>query len=153
LLEPVNSPIWGGGCDYIDWVDGCGGNIIFYNEIIQNGCSNTDDYYNICFWDHGVYVAGGTFCDYSEGINGLQDLDYKLQIVPNPITDISVLEFGVNKFASINFYNLYGKKIRSMETSGTQKILINKKDYLAGYYICKLIASDGTYETCKFIVQ
>ena len=59
-LKTAGISMWGGGCDNdITWVDGMGGNGLFYNEFPQLACFDIYSCVMVCFWDKGVYILGG----------------------------------------------------------------------------------------------
>lgn len=118
----------GGGCDNdITWVDGMGGNGLFYNEFPQLACFDIYSYVIVCFWDKGVYVLGGTFCDYETGIGEIKTNDNDFQIYPNPNDGNMMLDFSLDATdkGDITIYDIAGKLIYKYElnASATQIII------------------------------
>jgi len=116
-LEPLQSPAW--FCTNFTnfaWIEGFGSSLgPLYNEIPEWGCD--DGGYEVsCFWHRGVYVWGGTFCDYTTGINEIKKNDNDLEIYPNPAKDAINIVFNdedaVNAIAEIR--DVLGKLIERM---------------------------------------
>jgi hypothetical protein len=73
---------------------------------------------------------------------------------PNPVTDVSVLQIISDKNDSytLEIYNLLGVTMRK-ESFGSNKYLINNREFLPGIYFFKLIDPNLKFETGKFIVR
>jgi hypothetical protein len=154
-LSPVApfGPMWG-GCDLnFEWIDGIGCVLgLLYNEIPSGGCID-DDYEISCFWERGIYVGGGTFCDYNTGVDNLHQNDYSLSAFPNPVTDISYINIEGKDFERIEIYNILGVQVGKPDIHNLSKIILSKKDFTEGIYICKIFSEDEKCYTSIFIVQ
>ncbi|MDO9184363.1 MAG: T9SS type A sorting domain-containing protein, partial [Bacteroidia bacterium] len=116
-LKTAGISMWGGGCDNdITWIDGMGGNGLFYNEFPQGACFDGYSYDMVCFWHKGVYVFGGTFCDYTTGINEIKTNDKNLQLYPNPANNAINIVFNDEDavYAIVEIRNVLGKLIERM---------------------------------------
>jgi hypothetical protein len=154
LLSPVLGPMWG-GCDLsFEWIDGvgCWLGLLLYSEISPGGCIE-DSYEITCYWERGVYVLGGTFCDYTTGLNDNIQNSYLFSVYPNPLADISAIDLKGKSFERIETYNVLGEQVKQYDINSLRQIILSKRDYNNGIYICKLFSKDKKCFTCKFIVQ
>ena len=153
-LKTAGISMWGGSCDNdITWVDGMGGNGLFYNEFPQLACFGNYSYDMVCFWHKGVYVFGGTFCDYETGIDEIKNGNNQSYIFPDPLNDISFIEFAGKQYVNMEIYNVLGEKIKEINIKDKEKISLNKTDFSLGVFIYRLISQNGHYQIGKFVVQ
>ncbi|MFY9310413.1 MAG: T9SS type A sorting domain-containing protein [Bacteroidia bacterium] len=115
-LQPIGGWMWGGGCDdSFSWTEGLGCNIggFLYNEFPANACFEGYVYDLVCFWHKGVYVFGGTYCDYETGTKEIETNDFNLLLYPNPATDELNIVFNdtTATTAIVEIHDLFGKLI------------------------------------------
>jgi hypothetical protein len=77
-----------------------------------------------------------------------------IHISPNPVADVSVLQFtnNINDCFILEIYSLMGQLLRRETSTGNQFYIYNK-DYSNGLYFFKLIGPDKEFATGKFIVR
>lgn len=75
------------------------------------------------------------------------------KVYPNPVTDISFLDFGDSNFRIIEIYDLMGKRIKSFNIEGLKNTHIKKNNFTPGLYIYKLSGEKGLFMNGKFIVN
>jgi len=132
------------------WIEGIGSNLggTFYNESPQNSCD--DGGYNLqCFWQKGIYVLGGSFCDYWSNINE-NTLNNNISIYPNPTKDNLTIETNTNTAQKLEILNLIGQTVYT--NSINKKAVINTSAFAKGVYILK-IYSDKETIVKKFIKE
>lgn len=96
------------------------------------------------------------FCDLITGLNDQKASNYSLQIIPNPISDMAVINISGNigKNASIEISNIWGEMIKSIPVSGQSSIDINGKEFIPGLYLCVLKSNDDSIlQIAKFVVK
>ncbi len=158
-LDPFPYPEW--PCTYfsnLSWMDGFGSFLSpFYNEIPEWGC-DSGGYEVSCFWYKGVYVWGGTYCDYSTGINEKQDIDYQSRIFPNPAQSQIEVEFDLKEpqNGTIAIKNILGQTVKIFNngtfSKGKNRIEIDVSEFSKGLYFVHLI-SDSKIMSTKFVKE
>ena len=90
---------------------------------------------------------------YYDAIKENKIFEKNIKIFPNPVTDISILDFSkFNDIEFINIYSLEGTLVKQINTKGKNKIIINRKDYLPGMYFYRAKSSKGGYFSDRFII-
>ncbi|MDD3876211.1 MAG: T9SS type A sorting domain-containing protein [Bacteroidales bacterium] len=105
------------------------------------------------YWDT-IYFHG---CYHNNIITNLSPSieNVKINISPNPVTDISYVtlpDFFLNNKIFIEIYSCQGKLISSKESLYDKEICINKSNYKPGIYLL-LIHDENKVITIKFIIQ
>ncbi|MCX6292022.1 MAG: T9SS type A sorting domain-containing protein [Bacteroidetes bacterium] len=87
-------------------------------------------------------------------VTGINDKSGEIKINPNPVTDRSVvlLPHDPSTILSVEFYNCFGQKIKSVKTTGTN-LMIEKNDYVQGVYYLRVLGTNSQARMLKFIVQ
>lgn len=157
-LTPISPVIW--PCTYFtfDWRVGMGSTLgPFYNEIPEWGCD--DGGYEVsCFWHKGVYVWGGTFCDYTTGINEIKGSNYQLYVYPSPAQSQITLEFDLieTQNGSIEIKNTLGQSVKTINniifSKGKNKIEIDVNEFSKGLYFVQL-QSENKFISKKFVKE
>lgn len=88
------------------------------------------------------------------GFNQPDEL-YDVKIYPNPITDLSFIEFENpdNNSYTFTLYNMKGQQVRILKDIKTNKILLELKDLSKGIYFFQLNSNTVPYSKGNFIVQ
>jgi CotH kinase protein/Lamin Tail Domain/Secretion system C-terminal sorting domain len=83
-------------------------------------------------------------------VNEFQD-DSRIKIFPVPVQDLLTVNASQN-INLIEFYDLYGKQIKSINVNSTQaKIEMN--DFSKGFYLVKVYLENGAFKMDKIIKQ
>ena len=92
-----------------------------------------------------------------DGINDLKPPPSYSYIYPNPIENLSVLEFSnpYNDQYLLDVYNVIGEKVKSIAGVHGTMIELNYTDFVAGIYFYSLtnINRSGSNHSGKFIVR
>ena len=158
-LKPVVPIMWGQGCDVTSsWTDGIGSNLNFlYNEIPVWTCAYGGRYDLVCFWHKGVYVTGGSYCDYYYlGIDEIK-IDGNLQVYPNPINDAINIVFNDSEATSglVEIQDILGQLLYSESlkpVSGKLSKSIDLSMFSDGVYFLKVKTEDKIL-SAKFVKQ
>ena len=88
------------------------------------------------------------------GINKSDKSNISINLYPNPIADISIFEISTPQsgFKHLEFYNISGKRIKTIETR-ENRIAIQKTDFQTGFYIYKLTIENELIKCGKMIVR
>lgn len=78
----------------------------------------------------------------------------KSKIYPNPITNVSILDFNnpTNQESIIEFYDLTGRIVMK-KYSCNKSLELNRYEFEKGYYLYRVITNNKTIQKGKFIVQ
>ena len=126
------------GLFYNFFVGNCGKSVSCFKQ--NNTLLYMDSTYSKCYFHYDDIEENETF-------------EKNIKISPNPVTDISVLDFKeFNDTEFINIYSLDGTLVKQIKTKGKNKIFINKKDYLPGMYFYRAKSSKGKYFSGRFII-
>lgn len=158
-LEPLQSPAW--FCTNFTnfaWREGFGSSLgPFFNEIPEWGCD--DGGYEVsCFWHRGVYLWGGTFCDYTTDINETKGSNYQLYVYPNPAQSQIMLEFdlAIPISGSVEIKNILGQSVKIIDnitfSNSKNKIEIDVSEFSKGLYFMQL-QSGNKIMSKKFMKQ
>ena len=106
------------------------GEIGLYNQMKTNlsGCSNTSE------------AAYEIFEDPDCGI-GINDLDYKVNIFPNPVDDMLMIE-STTAIESITIYDITGRRLYQKITNNTKEI-VNLESIDKGTYLINIKTKEG----------
>ena len=142
---------------WCQWIEGIGNilGLLFYSgDIPAGGFSNE----LICFKQNDTVIylnPNYDSCFYLiVGIKKNKSLEKKTKVFPNPVTNISILDFG--DLSGSNFvwiYCIHGTMIKQIDIKGKKQIYITKKDFLPGIYFYKIISVKGKTFYGKFIVN
>lgn len=105
-------------------------------ETDANGCVGDTVHFNlIVYQDAPVNI-------------GLLDAN-ELLVYPNPITDVSVLQFSNpgNKAFQLEVFDLFGKKVFYNQTIHGERLELNKSDFSNGFYVLELKGKSSSYRT------
>lgn len=148
-----------GSCEGI--VMGCtDANAFNYNEL-----ANTDD--NSCIpkvfgctdtlalnYDATANTADGT-CEYTTSINDTYIELNTINFSPNPLTEKSYLEYNYpDDVATVNVFNLIGKKVFKGKVDIQNAIIFEKKDFIKGIYFIEIKSlKNNVSKSIKFVVN
>jgi hypothetical protein len=77
-----------------------------------------------------------------------------LQVFPNPVRDVSVIELNAGDFSVCEIYDLSGKCCQSMTINKQSAcIFIKRNDFCPGIYLVKLIRENASYTSIKIAVE
>ncbi len=107
-------------------------------EVFQNGCTDT----SVCI----NFVIMGN--------NENTDVN-SLKVYPNPLTDISYLEFNGNNslIKSVRIFNILGTQVYYSEPGGKKKAELKRNDFSSGLFIYELETMDGDFYSGKLSVE
>jgi hypothetical protein len=153
---PMSNCLWGGGCDLTkSWTEGIGSNFHpFYIELMPDTCGSSTNYYFLleCFWHNGQYVFGGTFCDYSTGItHDFLSKSERVFVVPNPVTNQSVLDLSGKNISSLEVFNILGELVKKYSAMNGFEI-IRASEFESGNYLVNAISNTGYIHHSRFTV-
>lgn len=156
-FQPVSFPVWGPGCDYgCQWFEGIGNFCNFLYTEIPVGYCDSPNYHQFnteCFWQNGIYVTGGTYCDYNSPVE-VNEPDWqsnKLEIIPNPVTDESAISLQDKNITEIKIINSSGQVVLK-KNSDINNFKIIANDFKNGIYILLSNSTNNVYSQ-KFIVN
>ncbi len=106
----------------------------------------------ICFWQNDVFMYGDSTCSEISSIKQVVQKTDKVNIYPNPATDILNVEcLMVNGTTEITMVDMLGNTVKQMSFS-TQHVTFNIIDLSEGVYFINLKTNEGIL-TKKLIVQ
>lgn len=112
----------------------------------------------VCF-NHNtdIYPSNSNSCSLVTGsFNEQKEKNtYQIQIYPNPIEDISILEFNanINKTMKVFIYNALGNLVKTISNVRSNKLNLCKKDFNTGLYFIRLTDESKSSVAIKFIVN
>ncbi len=136
----------------IGTVDGSG-NMINHGNFSGNWVSFGEDINKELYI---VDISGGNIYKINGSeIVGTQDLalEDNLSVLPNPVSDTLNFSIKNDTFRSIQFFDLRGSLVKSVENIGSQKKSIFIKPLKAGVYFVKMTTSKGLISIKKIIIQ
>lgn len=88
------------------------------------------------------------------GVHEPKKCNISIKLYPNPIVNISTFEIinQQSELKYLEFYNISGKKVRTIETK-ENKIIINRHNFKSGFYIYKLIIENKLTKCGKIIMK
>lgn len=99
----------------------------------------------------GVYV--GCPAQIGEGINNLSGTLHTLNIFPNPAASSTIIQFNSPvKNASLEFTNVLGEKIKTINDISGIEINIEIENMPAGIYFVQLLQNDQTIRAGRLII-
>jgi len=154
-MQLTNPPVLGGSCDVsCSWLEGigCVCNLL-YTEMPQHTC-DTNSYSTACFWQNGIYVLGGTYCNITEIEPSLMISEYQLRLFPNPITSNTHIATDIPKdyFDIFNIYNSVGEQIRQVNYAQLHEFFEKYLDYPAGIYLLVGYSKNSYFLNAKFLI-
>lgn len=147
------------------WIEGIGCTNGLFNPVIPPlTCICSWDL--VCFHQNNTvkYVTQNSSIKYIDpniecfpiAINGLNNYNIKkvVSIIPNPITDKSILKWESSEaFATLTITNLLGKIVQTVDVSGKSEISLNKSDFNKGLYFGRIVSGRGSKAIVKIIVE
>lgn len=141
---------------WVKWIEGIGsvkGLLFTSGDLPTNGINNT----LICFKQNNTLLyMDSTYSKcyfHYDGIKENKTFEKNIKIFPNPVSDISILDFReFNDIEFINIYSLDGTLVKQLNTKGKNKIFINRKNYLSGMYFYRAKSNKGKYFSGRFII-
>ena len=116
-----------------------------YSYVWSAGSSTTDSLGGVAAGPYTVTITDGNGCTAVESVtisfgNGINNLssDVKVQIYPNPSSDVLNFVWNVNATAQINMYDVTGALVRTFEVNGTSVNKFNIQDLTSGVYIIRI---------------
>ncbi len=142
---------------YPDWIEGIGSLAGLLNPIPPQ-ITGFDTWELVCFKkDEDVLYLNPNFNTCFPLIVGTNEnimiSNSGIKIYPNPVTDISSIEFIGNKFKYLTFYNISGQILNRFEISNLKTIQLNKEDFISGLIFYKVETTEGQYMTGKIITE
>jgi hypothetical protein len=142
---------------YPDWIEGIGSIAGLLNPIPPQ-ITGFDTWDLVCFKKDGdvLYLNPNynTCFPLIVGINeNITTSNNRIKIYPNPVTDISTIEFIGNEFKYLTFYNISGQILNRFEISNIKTIQLNKNDFISGLIFYKIETIEGQYMTGKIIIE
>ena len=145
-------------CAYFqfDWRVGAGSPLSPFYDEIPDGCAT--QYEVSCFWYKGVYIWGGTYCDYETGIDEIKTNDNNLQVYPTPANVGITVEFNLTETTnvSIEIKNALGQIVKVIDnrafSNGKNKIEIDVNEFSSGVYFVQLQSVNKIFNA-KFVKQ
>ena len=146
----------GAACDNsCQWLEGIGNFCnLLYIEIPALSC-DTNFYNTECFWQNGVYVTGGTFCDFSTGISKITSSVDRVEVYPNPVFGISNIKSGIpeDNFGEYVILNSIGENIKRISKDQRKGFSINAAEYSPGIYLLVTKTKNNNFSFVKFAIQ
>jgi hypothetical protein len=140
----VNNCLWGLGVDGgQSWTEGMGSNLSTFIIELGPGAGDSNAYNMQCFWDHGLYASGGTFCNINTGINDLISSKNLLSVSPNPIIDFAIIDFKNNDIVQLDVFNMMGTLIKKIKLNQEKKYLLSVQDFQNGQYLINATNKKG----------
>jgi rhodanese-related sulfurtransferase len=103
----------------------------------------------------GAWLAAGyptstttsLYCNFSDEV--------KVQIFPNPVTDISTIEITAvpEQTFTVEIYDAQGRFLNRIASNINNEFLIDKNSYEAGIYLFRVLSDNKTFNQGKFIVE
>ncbi len=142
---------------YPDWIEGIGSLAGLLNPIPPQ-ITGFDTWELVCFKKNGdVLYLNPNYNTCFPLIVGIAEniitSNNGIKIYPNPVTDISTIEFIGNEFKYLTFYNISGQIINRYEISNLKTIQLNKNDFITGLIFYKIETIEGQYITGKIIFE
>ena len=133
------------------WIEGIGSSLGFdpVGDVIDIGSR-----YLVCFTKNGTtyFFNNATACD-NTTLDVPDNLKKEIVLAPNPVSDISILQFpselNVDK---LRIYDITGKLV-SVEAITKDYAIINAMDYASGLYFFQVIIENKVIKTDRFIVN
>jgi hypothetical protein len=133
---------------------GCNIGGLLYNEFPISACWN--DYRSdlVCFWHKGVYVFGGTYCDFETGIDELKVNNTYMQLYPNPANDEVNIIFNdtTAATATIEIHDLLGKLIEHVSLKSGVPFNYNAAFLPKSVYMVSLYIDGELVENKKLVL-
>jgi hypothetical protein len=155
-LTPIAPTTWSCTNSMFDWRTGIGSTLgPFYNEIPEGDCS--DGGYEVsCFWYKGIYIWGGTYCDYSTGIEE-KIIEPYLNVFPNPVQISATYKINLHeeiKDSYLIINDILGQRIGKYNiVSKNSAFVMNTESYNNGIYFYSVYNDGKVVETKKFIIS
>lgn len=142
---------------YPDWIEGIGSLAGLLNPIAPQ-ITGFDTWELVCFKKDGdVLYLNPNFNTCFPLIVGITDNSMTsnsgIRIYPNPLTDISSIDFIGNKYTYMTFYNISGQILIRFEISNKKSIKLNRIDFNSGLIFYKIETTDGQFMTGKILIE
>ncbi|MCK4662737.1 MAG: T9SS type A sorting domain-containing protein [Bacteroidales bacterium] len=100
-----------------------------------------------------IYFLLEDYCNIGIEENSIQ-INF-VKISPNPVTDISIMEFKNEQFENFTLaiYNITGTKIKVIQNIKENKVELNRNEFKKGIYLYRLYNTRLNIYTGKFIVE
>jgi len=136
------------------WLDCANSYTQLSGETGQNFIPSTNGYYAVEVTQNGCTDTSACLYFVIVGNNENTDVN-SLKLYPNPLTDISFLEFNGNNslIKSVRIFNILGKQVYYSELVGKNKVELKRNDFSSGLFIYELETMDGKYYTGKLSVE
>lgn len=111
----------------------------------------------VCFTHDTITYQTSPFCSIITGREGEQKEEnmYQIHIYPNPVEDISILEFTANIKKAVNLliYDAFGNLVKTHSNVTSNKLNIYKQNFNKGLYFIRLNEGNERSATMRFIVN
>jgi hypothetical protein len=93
--------------------------------------------------------------DCTGGIDDGESLIPEITIVPNPVTDVSVMRFKdvPEKDFTVCVYNMYGQLVKQITGTRDLPIFIYRQEFTDGYYLYQVLEKETMLYSGKFVVN
>ncbi len=102
---------------------------------------------------NSIAMKGLEFIRLNEtGINIPGDRNKKLTIYPNPSNSVVTINLNTDDYTELDICNLYGQKVKSIDTDTKKKIKLNIENLTGGIYFIRLMQNSIVVETEKLVI-
>ena len=109
--------------------------------------------YNYLCNEMTTLIGSGSFCNYSIGISGIENVNQSIVIFPNPSNSIITFDFSLEQTnTTIKITNILGQEIKTITFTGKQ-LTIDKGNMEAGIYCVQFTDEKDNIVNKKIIIQ
>jgi len=141
------------------WIEGIGSTRGLFSPITWQP-TGYQEWDLICFNENNeVLYLNPDFSSCFPIITGIEKHESKpgeVSIHPNPVTDVSIIDFQTTNHSSskyLEFYNLYGEKTFQINIKGKEEIYIHAADHKPGLYLYRIKGKNTLLHTGKIIIK
>lgn len=149
--------------NYEYWIEGIGSTAGLFGPGTFQPCVVDLAFYELlCFQENNLteYFNSYQSCYHpvnSSKVDVISDKSLNVEIFPNPLYDRSVINIEqCNKGDKIDFFDVFGKKIKSYELkSKSEKIVLNRDDFknTSGFYFYRILSETKVVKSGKLVVN
>lgn len=112
----------------------------------------------LCMWQNGdIIYSNPQWDDCFEivSVSEPEQKDCQLSIYPLPLTDQSVVEYGgaISPYHTLQIHDMHGRLLQTLNFNSTNKILLDRKQFIGGIYSVSLLGNDRIVAQKKLIVR
>jgi phage shock protein E len=104
----------------------------------------------------GAWTSAGYPLVITTGFSELNNSERTSFVYPNPITDISTIEFNGMPDAvnMINIYDMFGRKVKSISLNNNEnKFTIDRQQFVSGTYLYYIISGNSVFISGKLEIE